>query len=123
MVRQVKRAKSPKLGKQDRWPSDYGVRDRERDGSEGRAAEQDRSRGPGAKGHQGRGKGSQSRAGEGLGPIRSRAQKTLKRDHYRASRPARVGLVAVAPASLAASPFVVSAPAAIEHERHQSAAD
>ena len=33
MVRQVKRAKSPRLGRQDRWPSDYGVRDAEQNAS------------------------------------------------------------------------------------------
>jgi DNA invertase Pin-like site-specific DNA recombinase len=38
MVKQSKRSKSPKLGGQDRWPSDYGVRDRERDPSQDRAA-------------------------------------------------------------------------------------
>jgi hypothetical protein len=31
MVKKQKGAKAPQLGKQDRWPSDYGVRDSERE--------------------------------------------------------------------------------------------
>ena len=59
MVRQVKRAKSPRLGRQDRWPSDYGVRDAELNVTKRGAENQYGGWGLGAKreGREGRGKG------------------------------------------------------------------
>jgi hypothetical protein len=70
MVKARKHGKSPKLGRQDRWPSDYGVRDRQRDTSEERATKQDGSWAPGEKGQgrEGRSKGYGGSAGEGTGP-------------------------------------------------------
>jgi hypothetical protein len=70
MVKKTKRSKSPRLGRQDRWPSDYGVRDRERDASQEQAAKQDGSWVPGEKGQgrEGRSKGYGGSAGEGTGP-------------------------------------------------------
>jgi hypothetical protein len=56
MVRKQKGAKAPQLGKQDRWPSDYGVRDSEREATDDRATEKDGSWTPGEKGHGGEGK-------------------------------------------------------------------
>jgi hypothetical protein len=82
MVKARKRSKSPKLGRQDRWPSDYGIRDRERNSSEkrntseNRAAKQDGSWAPGEKGQgrEGRSKGYSGSAGEGpSGPERKKS--------------------------------------------------
>jgi hypothetical protein len=69
MVKKTKRSKSPKLGRQDRWPSDYGVRDRERDAAQDQAAKRDGSWAPGDKGQgrEGRSKGYGGSAGEGTG--------------------------------------------------------
>jgi len=68
-MKNQKRTKAPKLGKQDRWPSDYGVRDREREPSEDRAAEKDASWTPGEKGYggEGRSKGHGGSGGKGTG--------------------------------------------------------
>ncbi len=64
-----KRARK-KLGRQDRWPSDYGVRD-EQDGRAPDGAGQDpRSWAPGEKGQgrEGRNKGYGGSGGDGSGP-------------------------------------------------------
>jgi hypothetical protein len=68
MVRGQKRSKAPKLGKKDRWPSDYGVRDAEREGSED-GGKQDGTWTPGEKGHggEGRSKGYGGSGGKGTG--------------------------------------------------------
>ena len=69
MAKAQKRSKTPKLGRKDRWPSDYGVRDAEREGTEDRAAEQDGTWTPGEKGHggEGRSKGYGGSGGKGTG--------------------------------------------------------
>jgi hypothetical protein len=70
MVKERRRSRSPKLGRQDRWPSDYGVRDAERETSKDQAAGQDGSWAPGDKGQgrEGRSKGYGGSAGQGTGP-------------------------------------------------------
>jgi|RhiMethySRZTD1v2_1073278.scaffolds.fasta_scaffold1665687_1 hypothetical protein len=75
MVTAQKRSKAPKLGKQDRWPSDYGVRDAEHKRTDDGATEEDGSWTHGEKGHggEGRSKGYGGRGGKGRGgrdPIR-----------------------------------------------------
>lgn len=69
MVKKQKGAQAPQLGKQDRWPSDYGVRDSEREATDDRATEKDGSWTPGAKGHggEGRSKGYGGSGGKGTG--------------------------------------------------------
>jgi hypothetical protein len=69
MVRKQKRAKVPKLGKQDRWPSDYGVRDSEPEATEDRATQKDEGWTPDEKGHggEGRSKGLGGSGGQATG--------------------------------------------------------
>ncbi len=55
MVRKQKRAKVPKLGKQDRWPSDYGVRDTAPEATADRATQNDEGWTRDEKGHGGEG--------------------------------------------------------------------
>jgi hypothetical protein len=66
MVKATKRPRGAKLGKQDRWPSDYGVRDAERQGSqrEGTAPKHAQGAAENAPGRKGRGGGGQHSARE-----------------------------------------------------------
>ena len=69
MVKGQKRTKAPKLGRGDRWPSDYGVRDAERAATDDRTAEKDGNWTPGEKGRggEGRSKGHGGSGGKGTG--------------------------------------------------------
>jgi len=69
MVKAQKRSKASKLGKQDRWPSEYGVREPERKRTDDGATEEDGSWTPGEKGHggEGRSKGYGGSGGKGTG--------------------------------------------------------
>jgi len=66
MVKKTRPAKAAKLGKQDRWPSDYGVRDAERQRAQGEGTAPKLGGGPAEKGpgRKGRSSGGRDRASE-----------------------------------------------------------